>query len=371
MDTPGWGRVLAVQPDALRRRRAAAQLLDGTARREPAAVVGHLLAVQAQDLRSARLALRARSAGLRPEDVDRALTEERSLVVTWLGRGTLHLVRREDFPWLWGLTASTALAASRRRLGRLGVSPSDAERAVGVVTDALAREGPMPRDALVPQVAAAGISTEGQAGVHLLRLAALRGAVVLGPVRDGRQAYVLTEDWLGEPPQEQDVGAREAALAELARRYLRGHGPATAADLAGWSGLGLRDARAGLRGSGAVPVRPEVGGLVDVDEAADARPAAEPVTPRLLPAFDPYVLGWRDRTFAVPFEHLGTVHPGGGTFRAVATVDGRAVGTWSSRRPRPGALRMVDVALFPGEDPGALEALRPEADDVVRFTHLR
>lgn len=79
------------------RRRLSAQLLAGTPAREPASVAERLLAVQAQDARGARLAVRARTTGLSSADVDRALSDERSLLITWLNRGTLHLVRSEDY----------------------------------------------------------------------------------------------------------------------------------------------------------------------------------------------------------------------------------------------------------------------------------
>jgi len=86
------------------------------------------------------------------------------------------------------------------------------------------------------------VRTEGQALVHILMLACLRGLAVRGPMVEGRHAYALVRDWLGAPrPVE-----RGSALAELARRYLAGHGPADDRDLAKWAGLGLRDVRAGL-----------------------------------------------------------------------------------------------------------------------------
>ena len=76
--------------------RLAAQGLTGRQARSAAEVVRHLLAVQAQDPRGARLAVRSRSTGLRAVDVDSAL-EDRTLVVSWLNRGTLHLVAAEDY----------------------------------------------------------------------------------------------------------------------------------------------------------------------------------------------------------------------------------------------------------------------------------
>jgi Winged helix DNA-binding domain len=326
-----------VNESELRARRSAAQLLGASRARTAPEVVGRLLAVQSQDLRSARLAIRARSSGLTAADIDRELTEERSLVVGWLLRGTLHMVRREDYAWLHALTAPRQMTGSRRRLGEEGVSPADAERAVGLVETALATEGPLARGELAERLSAAGIRTEGQATPHLLRLAVLEGVAVLGPVRSNIQAYALTREWLGAELPTVD---REAALVTLATRYLAGHAPATAEDLAVWAGLPLGDARTAL-------ARLEL----------NLPPITEP-RPRLLPSFDPYLLGWKDRSFAVPPEHARRVHPGGGVLRATATVDGRAVGTWSLRGGR------VELDLF---SPEHTAALAEEAADVERF----
>jgi hypothetical protein len=369
--------MVAGDPHALRRARATAQLLHRPRAAGVAEVVARLLAVQAQDLRAARLALRARAKGLAGADVDAALSDERSVIVAWLGRGTLHLVGRDDYSWLLGLTAPTRLTASRRRLGQLGVSPRQAERAMEIIERALAEEGPLTRPELAERIAAKRVRTEGQATPHLLGLAGLRGLVVLGPVRDdGAQAFALTRDWLGAAPEPALEGAdREAALAELARRYLVGHGPATPADLAAWSGLPLRDARAGLVAI-AAELEERDDDLVDLATRAPARArgsarardparASAAIPARLLPAFDPYLLGWKDRGFAVPARHAKRVHPGGGMLRATATVDGRAVGTWSAARGE------VELELFARVDAAAKQALGEDGQDVARFLQAR
>jgi len=334
----------------LRRRRSAAQGLAGAPRAEPAAAVSRLLAVQAQDLRSARLALRARGGARHAADIDRTLTDDRSLVVGWLLRGTLHLVAREDYAWLHALTAALNAAAIRRRLAQLGGDP---ERATPVIVRALAADGPLPRAALAERLAAAGMRAEGQVLPHLLAHTAAAGEILLGPVRGGAQCFALTRDWLGPATPAPD---RDAALAELARRYLRGHGPATDRDLAAWSGLPLRDARAGL-----VAIATELeheGELVDLAGRV-APPSRRP--PRLLAAFDPYLLGWRDRTFAVAPEHARRVHPGGGILRATAIAGGRAVGTWTRRGGK------VVVEPFEPLPERVAVALEREAEDVARF----
>ena len=228
-------------------RRSAAQLLDRRSNGGPDAAVKALLAVQAQDRSAWRLALRARVEGITAADVDRALTEERSLLVAWLNRGTLHLVRSEDYLWLWALTAPTQTTANMRRLSQLGISPDDVDRGVACIERSLVSDGPLTRHQVRSRLEAAGIKTEGQALVHLLFATVNRGLAVMGPVVAGEHAFVHTREWLGRLPEPLAAERREVALAELARRYLRGHGPATAADMAKWAGLPLRDARSGLR----------------------------------------------------------------------------------------------------------------------------
>jgi hypothetical protein len=298
--------------------RLTSQGLAGEPGRSPAAVAERLLAVQGQDPRGARLAIRARSSGLTAADVDRALTEERSLLITWLNRGTLHLVRSEDYPLLQALTTPPLLTSSTRRLRQEGVSEAAAERALKTIERALADEGPLSGKDLKARLEATGVPVLGQAFIHLMFLAALRGLTVRGPMLGRQHAYVLVRDWLGErqPPD------RDAALAELARRYLVGHAPAEDRDLARWAGLPLRDARAGLEAI-ASQLRQREDGLVELKRQP---PPAEIPPPRLLGAFDPLLLGWTSREEVVgPHKLLVTIN---GVFRPFALVGGRAVATW-------------------------------------------
>jgi Winged helix DNA-binding domain len=331
--------------------RLTAQLLAGPPARDPVAVAERLLAVQGQDPRGARLAVRARSEGLTAADVDRALTEDRTLLITWVNRGTLHLVRSEDYPWLHALTTPPLATTSVRRLAQEGVEPDAAERGIRVIERALADEGPLTRDQLRDRLDAAGVPTKGQALVHVLLAATLRGLIVRGPMVGKQHAFVLVRDWLGEP------GAvdRDRALAELARRYLAGHGPADERDLARWAGLPLRDARAGLNAI-ASELEERGHGLVAL---ANRAPAAALPPPRLLGAFDPLLLGWTDRAPILgPHTGLVTVN---GIFRPFALVEGKAAATWKLER---GEVQLEPLVRLPRKHAEALEA---EAGDVVRF----
>ncbi len=333
--------------------RLTAQLLAGEPARDPLAVTERLLAVQGQDPRGARLAIRARSSGLSATDVERELSERRTLLITWLNRGTLHLVRSEDYPWLSALTAPGLLTANARRLAQEGVTPAAAERAVKVIERSLADRGPLTRHQLRECIAAAGVRTEGQALVHLLMLASLRGLIVRGPMRDAHHAFVLVRDWL-DVPKPID---RQRALAELARRYLRGHAPADERDLAKWSGLPLRDVRAGLSAIAPELVqRPD--GLLDLS-AYVHEPAAPLPPPRLLGAFDPLLLGWRSRELIVGSHRaIVTVN---GLFRPFALVKGRAVATWSMPG---GEVKLEPFGRLTRKDSAALAL---DAADVQRY----
>jgi Winged helix DNA-binding domain len=331
--------------------RCSAQLLSGPAARDALAVTRRLLAVQGQDPRGARLAIRARSSGLSAADVDRALSEERSLVITWCNRGTLHLLASEDYAWLHALTAPPILTANARRLGQEGVSPAMAERGVARIVSALADEGPLGRVQLRERLTDAGVPTAGQALVHLLIFASLRGLTVRGPMIDGQHAYVLVHDWLGEQPPVD----REQALAELARRYLAGHGPADDRDLAKWAGLPLRDVRAGLAAI-AREIEQREDGLFELV----ARPATAPLPPpRLLGAFDPLLLGWRSREYLLGAnKSIVTVN---GLFRPFALIDGRVVATW---KLAAGEIQLQPFDRLSNRDQLSLSA---DGSDVLRF----
>ena len=332
--------------------RCAAQLLGGDPAASAEEVAGRLLAIQAQDPRGARLAVRARSARQSASDVDAALSRRRSLIVTWLNRGTLHLVRSEDYWWLHPLTTPQLRTGNSRRLAQEGVPPEDAERAVATVQAALAADGPLTRSQLRERVAAAGVRTEGQAMVHILALASIRGLIVRGPVAGRDQAFVLARDWLGTPPPGM---SREAALGELARRYLAGHAPAADRDLAQWAGIGLADARLGLARCGAIQ---RADGLAELPVNPQRAAAALP-PPLLLGAFDPLLLGWASRDFIVgPYRHIVTVN---GLFRPFALAGGRAVATWNITRGQ------VELAPFSPLDAGTRAALDTDAADVTRF----
>jgi hypothetical protein len=351
-DGPGPADGLAQRTVTARRLRA--QLLSGQPARRPADVAERLLAIQGQDPRGARLAIRSRSAGLTAADVDAALTKDRALLITWLNRGTLHLVRSEDY---WLLQMLTVRPGSERACLRViaagGGTAADADRGVAVITRALTSDGPLTRIQLRDRLAAAGLPTSGNAALHMLTLTCLRGIAVRGPMVGLHHAYVLVQDWLGRRPR---MPERDDALAELARRYLAGHGPSSDRDLAKWAGLSLTDARRGLAAISA-ELSERGDGLAEL--ATEAAPEPRLPAPRLLGAYDPVLLGWASRDPIIgPHQQIVTVN---GLFRPFALVDGRAAATWAWTSGQVALERLTALA------PEAEAALAAEAADVRRF----
>jgi hypothetical protein len=306
--------------------------------------VHHLLAVQAQDGRGARLAIRARAAGVAAADIDDRL-QRRDFVVSWLNRGTLHLVAAEDYWWLHGLTTPQLATGSARRLRQEGVNPTQAERGIAAVVAAV-QDGPQTRAQLRACLDGAGVPTAGQALVHVLVAASLRGHIVRGPMVGAEQAFVSVEAWLGPAPPPMD---RAEALALLASRYLSGHAPAAPADLARWAGITLADARRGLASAARPDPRHHKNG--------QTRPE-----PRLLGPFDPLLLGWASRA---PFVgHHRSVVTTNGIFRPLALVGGRVVATWTLAA---GVVKMAPLEPIADDD---LARLVVDAADVLRFLGL-
>jgi hypothetical protein len=315
----------------------------------PSAVpaVRHLIGVQAQIPSAAALAVRARTTAVRAADVQRDLLPGRLLVRTWLMRGTLHLAAAEDVDWLLTALAPPVLRASHRRHAELGLDAVTLTRSADVLVRLL-EDGPATRKALFAGLAERGIDPAGQRGIHMIRHAALRGLLCCGPDHGREQTWVR-----GGAATSANL-SRDEALAALASRYRVAYGPADARDLAAWSGLPASDAQQAWHLAGDVS-----------DELS--RLGGRRSTVRLLPHFDPYLLGYADRGHAVGAEHRRTVWTGGGYVLPTVMVDGWAVGTWHSKTTE----RRVALTVTPFE-PGKLGArisagIAAEVEDIARF----
>ncbi|MFN8535401.1 MAG: winged helix DNA-binding domain-containing protein, partial [Dehalococcoidia bacterium] len=218
-------------------------------------------------------------------------------------------------------------------------------------------DGPATRAEIVARLADWGMALEGQARIHLLGYAAAKEVVTYGPQRGAQSAFVLLDDWVKPKP----LASREAALGELARRYLAAFGPARPHDFAVWSRLPVSDIRTGWTALESDLREVTIDG-VPAWLLGDADPDDAPPVVRLLPAWDTYLLAYRDRAIDPTHAHrIGD----GGILGPTVLVDGWIEGTWQIARRRSG----VDISVDPfvSFDGDVTAAFEKEADDVRRF----
>jgi hypothetical protein len=299
-----------------------------------------MLAMQAQDLPGAKW-----SVGLRAPLADEAAVETSfgsgEIVRSWPMRGTLHLVPAEDLGWMLELTAPRAIRSAASRRAAIGITETEVERAREIAVASLTGGRALTRNAILASIAAGGVSTEGQRGYHILWYLAQTGTLVLGAAQGRQQTFTLLDEWVRAPRRLE----RDEALGELAFRYFRSHGPATARDLARWSGLTMADVQRGLTVSGGLLTALELDGLRYHLAPETLAPAPTAARVHLLPGFDEYLLGYGDRSAALASENSAAVVPGGnGMFKPTVVADGEIAGTW--RRTRIGGEVLIEPLLW-------------------------
>ncbi len=321
-------------------------------------------AIQAQDRLGEQVGVGVRSRGLLATDVDQARNVDRSVVRSWLMRGTLHLVAAEDLRWMLDLLGEEMDRKALKRRADLGISTEDHGRVLEFLPQELARRGPMTRPEIAEALRSAGLPWEGQATPHLLRSASMHGVMCFGPDRDGEATHVLIDDWLPTTALPDDPGA------ELARRYFAAYGPATPADFRWWTGLPAGQSRPAFNAviDELTEVRVDDTPMWMTPEAAekidDVLAGPEHVL-RVLGPFDPYVLGYAKRDLDVPDHLLKRINAGGGMIRSCALIDGRLVGTWDRKRRARGL--SVTLTAFEELSDNAQSQLESEFAEIGRF----
>ena len=332
----------------------AQRLLPGGEAESVADAARACLTIQAQDPPAAALALRARTSGLTAEEV-RAQAAGREVCRAWLMRNTIHMFAAEDVRWMRPLLAERPMRPAMRRFEQLGLDEAGVDRYLGLLRERLA-EGPLPRAEARELVISAGLDPgDANARIYwLFHTAAVLGVLVVSPALEQKQTFVLPAP---DEPMDRDEG-----YARLARRFLEAYGPATPRDLAYWGKVTITDAKRAFA---------DQDGLEEVETSREAMwalpgssvppDAGEPVV-RLLPVWDNYLLGYEDRSPAIPAPHDRM--PGAG--KPAATADGRSFGHWRLER-RDDSIEVVIEPFAARLPKGVRPGLEAEAADLGRF----
>ncbi|MEX2122466.1 MAG: winged helix DNA-binding domain-containing protein [Woeseia sp.] len=338
------------------------QCLAGTPFESPADVVHWLGAVQAQDYLGALWAIGLRLPHATEADVEQAI-RAKAIVRTWPQRGTLHFVASRDVRWMLSLLTPRMIAGSSGRYRQLELSEVDFSRARDLFVQALQGGNQLTRPEMYRVLELGKIATTGQRGIHILGHLAQSGLICFGPRRGKQHTFTLLEEWL--PP----AGSmpRDEALAELTRRYFASHGPATLRDFAWWSGLTAQDARAGIDSTRSQLVQHVIDGTTYWFSDASYSGKKTKAATHLLPAFDEYTVGYKDRSAILDPQFASRLNAGGGMLRPVSVVDARVVGTWK-RSFKKNAVVVTAAPFIP--HPGATRTLSAAAKRYGNFLQM-
>jgi len=303
--------------------RLRAQRISRPEGKTPADVVRWLGAVQAQDLTASLWAVGLRMGKAVTEaDVERAIADK-SVIRSWPMRGTIHLMPAEDARWMVRLLAPRFDAKLAGNYRRAGLTPAVLKKAGEVMSKTLSGNQ-CTRAEVYAALNAAGIETTGnnseQRGMHLLVHWARHGLICVTPRRGKQQTFALMDEWM---PGGTELSGDEA-LAEMARRYFRSHGPATLKDFAWWAGATMTEAKRVIEAIKGEFDRESIEG-VEYWLSPGAGQANKARRAFLLPPFDEYTVAYADRGAVVDRERLVASGHGIG---ANLIIDGRLAATW-------------------------------------------
>ncbi len=289
------------------------------------------------------------------EKVVEAAIAAKTIVRTWPMRGTLHFVAAGDVHWMLELLTPRILAGAAKRHAELELDDVTISKCGKVFRKALKGGGQLTREEMFARLKGEKISAEGPRGYHIMWRLAQERVLCFGARRGKQHTFALLDEWVPATK----TWAREKALEHLTLRYFAGHGPATLQDFIWWSGLRTAEAREGLEAASVRLVEVKIDGVsyYMTDEAVADLDVTN--TAFLLPGFDEYMLGYRDRSAALDPKHAPKIIPGSnGVFMPTMIFDGKVVGTWKRALTKKsvvvtgfpfGKITRAQVKAFEGE----------------------
>ena len=354
--TPGTSLKIA-------RMRLINQHIEGSRFTRPGEVVSWLGAVQAQDYSGAVWSIGLRLPGSTTEGIEKAIADK-TLIRTWVMRGTLHIVRAADIRWMLSLISPRIIAGNRRRYQELGLDEETLGRSNRVIAEVLHGGMQLNRTELLAILEKNGIPAFGQRGPYMLQRASLNGLICQGIMHRNNPTFIA----LDESVPEGRIMGREKALEELAFRYFSSHGPATLQDFAGWSGLTVAEARAGLDAIMSQLTQETVDGRIFWQFPSDL--VEEPLSSDvyLLPGFDEYVLGYHDRSAVLDVLKTHNLVLKNGMLTPTIIIGGKVAGIWK-RTFWKGTVRITSN-LFSPMTAGEHEAYAAAAHRYGKFLRM-
>ncbi|MDN3580758.1 winged helix DNA-binding domain-containing protein [Mucilaginibacter flavus] len=297
------------------------QQLTGSAFTTSAELVSWMGCIQSQEFAGAKWAIGNRLNGITDADIENDFNAGK-ILRTHILRPTWHFVSPEDICWMLKLTAPRIKAMSKGIHRKLGINDIILKRSKRIIAEALSGGKQLTRDQLLPFFKENRINTDDIRLGFLLMDAELDGLICSG-ARLGKQfTYALLEERVLNRIQIN----KEAALAELAKRYFLSRGPATLQDFSWWSGLNLTQSKLALELNKSILINEVINGQA-YWFSPSLKPANSKGLIKLLPAFDEYAISYKDRSDIL--SQPSNKNAGNGIFKPIIVIDGKIQGTWT------------------------------------------
>ncbi len=302
--------------------RSASQQLTTNSFKTPKEVVTWMGAMQAQDYAMSKWAVGIRLPNSTDKMVQDAI-DKGKIIRTHILRPTWHLVSADNIHWMLALSGPRVKAFIKPRIKQFELSDELFLKSNNVIEKALRDNNHLTRDKLLDRLNTKKINTDDLRGLHLLMNAELEGIICSGITNNKNQTYALLAERVIKPLST----PKEEALAKLAKIYFQSHGPATLADFAWWSGLSSIEAKQGFEAIRSEFTEEKIGSQIYLMNNVTSTHADKKST-FLLPAFDEFLISYKDRTAAIALDKQSHAFTNNGIFKPVIVDNGQVSGTW-------------------------------------------
>lgn len=306
--------------------RLLSQQLVSTQLSDPADVVSHMGAMQAQDYRMMRWAVAMRTRKPSAEAFCKAYDEGR-IIRLHLLRGTWQLVSGEDYWWMLDLCSDKAKAviSSWMKQNRVSIPEEEQHRVRDILVQTAGEKGSVTKDGFDEALRQRGITMTTQRLSYHIRFAEIDGTLCSGNLSKMKATYSLAPEKV-KPTLKLE---RDEALTLLARNYFQSHSPATLEDYVWWSGLNISDCRKGINLLGGELHQEKWHGYeFYIHESCRTRGFRKD-NALLLPTFDEYLIGYKTRELCISPEHIPHAYTNNGIFFPIVALDGIIKGNWT------------------------------------------
>jgi hypothetical protein len=326
----------------------------------PEEIVAWFGAMQAQDYPSAKWAVGLRVSGGTEEIVEQAIADGK-ILRTHLMRPTWHFVAAEDIRRLIALSAPQLRSTSKATFRSCGLDAETGNRANDLIAKALEGGKHLTRAEIMTELRRAGIDSDNFRAAYLMFNAEIDAVVCSGVKRGKDQTYALLDERV---PQTAAV-SRDETIAELTRRYFTSHAPATLRDYIWWSGLPAGDARKGLEMNKSNLSSKEIDGQTYYLPNEFSIPENEPDALYLLPAFDEFMVAYKDRSASLAPEQAKEAITGNGIFKPIIVAGGKIRGVWKRNFKKDSVI--IEKIVFGELNEAEHEIFQSKARDYALF----